>query len=271
MNSSVPQKPLALVTGASTGIGRQLAQQFADHGFDLLLVARGPELDTAAAELRALDVNVDALHIDLGADDGVDQLTRAIRAAGRHLDVAAINAGFGLAGDFTRETKLEDELALIRLNVISTVHLAKHVLADMVKQGYGRVLFTSSVVGVMPSPLQAVYAASKAFVHSFAESVRNELNDTKISVTALMPGATDTNFFDSDGYEGTNVKNMKKDDPAVVAKQGFEALMAGKDHVVGGNVTNKIMVAMNKFMTESGKAILPRKYGEKAADAGKSH
>ena len=261
------QKPLALVTGASTGIGRQLAQQLAEHGFDLLVVARGPELDTAAQELRALGVEVHAHHIDLGAPEGVEELVRSIAATGRSLDVAALNAGFGLAGDFTRETKLDDELALIQLNVVSTVKLAKNVLTTMVRQGHGRVLFTSSVVGVMPSPFQAVYAASKAFVHSFAESVRNELNDTKVSVTALMPGATDTHFFDGKSFDGTNVKAMPKDDPAQVAKQGFEALMAGKDHVVGGNLTNKIMVAMNKFMTESGKAILPRKYGEKTPDA----
>ena len=263
MSNEVSQKPLALVTGASTGIGRHLAQEFAEHGFDLVVVARHADLDQAATELRATGVRVDAYHIDLGEPDGVAKLVEAL--AGRSPDVAALNAGFGVAGDFTRETKLDDELAIIDLNVKSTVRLAKHVLRSMVQQGYGRVLFTSSVVGVMPSPLQAVYAASKAFVHSFAESVRNELDDTKVSVTALMPNATDTEFFESAGYEGTRVKRMKKDDPAEVARQGFEALMAGKDHVVGGGLGSKLMVAMNKFMTESGKAIIPRKLGEKSA------
>jgi uncharacterized protein len=259
------EKPLALVTGGSTGIGFSLAKKLAEHGFDLILVARHvDDLEKAATEVRALGADVLVKPLDLTDRHALDAFCTELDASPRKLDVVALNAGVGVAGDFVRETKLEDELSIIQLNVISTVVLAKRVLRGMVQRGFGRVLVTSSVVGVMPSPLQAIYSASKAFVHSFAESLHNELSDTNVSVTALMPSATDTNFFDDPSYDGTTVKKMKKDDPDEVARQGFEALMEGKDHVVGGGVKNKIMVAMNKFMTESGKTLVARNYAEKS-------
>ena len=258
------QKPLALVTGASSGIGLELAKVFANHGFDLAIVSDGPGIKEAASDLRNLGVNVDAFQIDLAPWEGVDHLIASLKALGRPIDCAALNAGFGLCGDFARETSLDEERKMIELNVLSTMHLAKHLTRDMVAQGYGRLLFLSSVVGVMPSPLQTVYAATKAFVHSFSEGLRSELADTAISVTALMPGVTDTDFFDDPSFEGTKVKEMKKDDPSLVARQGFEAMMAGKDHVVGGSVTNKISVAINKFLTEAGKAVMPKTFGQPA-------
>ena len=257
-------KPLALITGASSGIGLELAKVFANHGFDLAIVSDGPGIKEAAADLRNLGVHVDAFQINLEPWEGVDELYRSLKALGRPIDCAALNAGRGLCGDFARETDLDEERKIVQLNCLSTMHLAKHLTRDMVAQGYGRLLFLSSVVGVMPSPLQTVYAATKAFVHSFSEGLRSELADTSVSVTALMPGVTDTDFFDDPSFDGTKVKEGKKDDPSLVARQGFEALMAGKDHVVGGSMLNKIEIAINKFLTESGKAVMPKTFGQPA-------
>lgn len=261
INSS--ERPLALITGASSGIGFELAKEFARNGFDVVITAEDAELKVAASELRNLGANVESFQVDLIPWEGVKELYSKVRGLGRPIDCAAINAGRGIAGDFTRETPLEEELKIMQLNVLSTVHLAKYVLKDMVAQGHGRVLITSSVVSVMPSPLQAVYSATKAFTHSFAESVRNELQDTDVSITSLMPSATDTEFFDDPSFADKKIKSMKKDDPAQVARQGFEALMDGKDHVIGGPFKNKLQVAINKFLTESAKTIAPRSYGEK--------
>jgi uncharacterized protein len=178
------------------------------------------------------------------------------------VDAIAINAGVGVGGDFARETDLKDELNLINLNVVSTVHLAKRIVKDMVANGKGRILFTSSIAALMPAPFEAVYAASKAFVHSFAEGIRNELKDTGVTVTSLMPGPTDTNFFDRAGMDDTKVAQDKKDDPSEVAKQGFEALMAGKDSVIAGSLKTKIMGMGSRFMPETVSAELHRQLSE---------
>ena len=184
---------------------------------------------------------VETVEADLATYDGVEKLYDKIKATGKAVDAIAINAGVGVGGDFARETDLKDELNLINLNVLSTVHLAKRVVKDMVDRSQGRILFTSSIAALMPGSFEAVYAASKAFVHSFAEGLRNELKDTGVTVTALMPGPTDTNFFHRADMDDTNVGTNKKDDPAEVAKQGFEALMAGKDHIIAGSLKTKVM------------------------------
>jgi len=157
-----------------------------------------------------------------------------IRSAGRPVEAIALNAGVGAGGDFVRETALDADLSVIDLNIKSTVHLAKLVLKDVVDRGRGRALFTSLSAATTPGTFNPVYNASKAFVQSFAQAVRNELKDTGVTITALMPGATETNFFTrADG--GYRAGMSDKDDPAEVAKTGFEALMAGKDHVVAGS------------------------------------
>ena len=163
----------------------------------------------------------------------------------------AINAGVGVGGEFARETDLKDELNLINLNVVSTVHLAKRVVKDMVERGQGKILFTSSIAALMPGPFEAVYAASKAFVQSFSQGLRNELKDTGVTVTALMPGPTDTNFFHRAGMDNTKVGTDQKDDPAIVAKQGFEALMAGKDHVIAGSLKTKLQGTVSKVLPDT--------------------
>jgi short-subunit dehydrogenase len=253
----------AVVTGASSGIGFELARQFAEHDYDLLITAEDDGIDEAAAGLRRDGRNqIVAVRADLATADGVEELWAAIRATGRGVDALALNAGRGIGGDFTRETDLADELNVIDVNITSTVRLAKRVLPDMVARDSGAVLFTSSVASMMPGTYQAVYNASKSFVQSFAEALRNELKDTGVSVTALMPGPTDTNFFHRAEMDDTRVGAGAKDDPAVVAKQGFDALMKGKEKVVAGSVKTKLQGAASTIMPDSAKAEMHRKMAE---------
>ena len=236
-------KQFAVVTGASSGIGYELAKQFAEHGFDLLVTADGDGLQNAARQIESSGVKVQAVQANLADHEGVHQLIYAIQSAGRPVDAIAINAGFGLSGRFD-QTDLKTEMDMIRLNVLSSVHLAKYIVKEMASRGSGRILFTSSIAGAMPTPCEAVYGATKAFLRSFSQSLREELKDTGVTVTALMPGATETNFFHRAGADDTKLGTSEKDDPAEVAKEGFEALMAGKDHVVAGSFKNKVQAAM---------------------------
>lgn len=261
MNSS-SNRPLAVVTGASKGIGYELAKQFAQNGFDLLVTATGSSIDEAAQTFEGLGAKVETVQADLATYDGVETLYNQIKATGRSVEAIAINAGVGVGGDFARETDLKDELNLINLNVVSSVHLAKRVVKDMVERGKGRILFSSSIAAIMPGPFEAVYAASKAFVHSFSEALRNELKDTGVTVTSLMPGPTDTNFFHRAGMDDTTVGTKQNDDPAEVAKQGFDALMAGKDHIIAGSLLTKIQGNVSKVLPDTLKAELHRQMTE---------
>lgn len=256
-------RPFAVVTGASSGIGLELAKQFVQHGYDVLVTAEDAGLTTAADALRRDGgPTVEPVRVDLASYEGVEELYAAIAATGRPVDAVALNAGRGAGGDFTRDTDLRDELNIIDVNITSTVHLAKRMLPDMVRRGSGRVLFTSSIAATMPGSYQAVYNASKAFVQSFAEAVRNELNDTGVTVTALMPGPTDTNFFERAEMTDTKVGASTKDDPAQVAQQGFEALMKDDDHVVGGALKNKVQAVAAKVLPDTVKAEQHRKMAE---------
>ncbi|MDN3358631.1 SDR family NAD(P)-dependent oxidoreductase [Actinomadura sp. DC4] len=247
--------PLAVVTGASSGIGRELANEFARNGFDLLVVAEDDGIAEAAQDLEARGSAVTAVRTDLATFDGVEELFDVIRA-GRTPDVLAVNAGVGVAGRFP-DNDLAAELRLVGLNVTSAVHLTRLVLPLMIERGGGRVLFTSSITATAPGPYHATYAASKAFLYSFSEAVRHELRETGVRVTALLPGPTDTAFFERAGMEDTRLGAMEnKDDPAEVARQGFQALMAGKDHVVAGSLKNKVQSAAAKVMPEKAKAKL---------------
>jgi uncharacterized protein len=253
----------AVVTGASSGIGFELAKQFAQHGYDLLVTAEDAAIEQAAADLRRDGQNqVISVRADLATYNGVEELYAAILETGRPVDAIAINAGRGIGGDFVRMTELDDELNVIAVNVTSSVHLAKRVLPDMVARGDGRVLFTSSIASTMPGTYQAVYNASKSFVQSFAEALRAELNDTGVTVTSLMPGPTDTNFFHRAEMDDTKVGASKKDDPAQVAKQGFEALMKGKEKIVAGSAKTKAQGAAAKVMPDKAKAEMHRKMAE---------
>jgi short-subunit dehydrogenase len=253
INSST--RPLAVVTGASSGIGYELARQFAQNGFDLLITATGSSIDEAAQTLKQLGTQVETVQADLATYDGVETLYRQIQATGRPLEAIAINAGVGVGGEFAK-TDLQEELNLINLNVVSSVHLAKRAVQDMVARNNGKILFTASIAALQPGPFEAVYAASKAFIHSFAAAIRNELRDTGVTVTALLPGPTETDFFDRAGMDDTKVGADKKDDPATVAKQGFEALMADKNDTVAGSLKTKIQGNVSKVLPDEVNAAL---------------
>jgi short-subunit dehydrogenase len=255
-------KPLAVVTGGSSGIGLELAKEFSRNGFDVLLAAEPDgRLEAAASEVQELGASVSTVATDLSQSDGVEKLYDAIKAAGRPVDAVAINAGFGLGGDF-RETDLDKEISMINLNCISTVHLAKHMAQDMSARGSGRILFTASIASLMPAPFEAVYGATKAFVFSFAEALRNELKDTGVSVTALLPGVTETDFFHRADMDDTTAGASKKDDPADVARDGFNALMAGKDKVIAGSLKTKAMGLATEFTPPTIAAEVHRKMSE---------
>ena len=251
-------KQLALVTGASSGIGLELARQFATHDFDVVVTAEDAELAAAAAELRLAGAVVHEVRADLRSDDGVRQLWAEVTGLGRPLDAAALNAGIGRGGPFL-ETDLQDEFDVIDLNVRSTVHLAKLVLRDMATRDAGRVLVTSSIASTMPGSFQAVYNASKSFLQSFTEALQNELKDTGITLTSLMPGPTETEFFSRAKMMDTPVgQTSMKDDAAQVAEQGFEALMKGERKVVAGSLLTKVQGVVNAVLPDQVKAAAHR-------------
>ena len=251
---------LALVTGASSGIGRELAKQFARNGFDLIVAAED-ELDGAVAELQSLGASVDGVRVDLAAPEGVEELWRRVEATGRPLDAAALNAGVGGGGAFV-DIDLEKQLNIVDLNCRSTVHLAHLVLRDMVARNSGRVLFTSSIASTMPGSFQAVYNASKSVDQSLALALRNELKDTEVTITSLMPGPTDTEFFERADMEDTKIVAGDKDDPEDVARLGFEALMDGEERVVAASPTTKLQGRASRLLPDSAKAQLHRKMAE---------
>ena len=247
-------RPLALITGASSGIGLELAKQFAQNGFDLLVNAEDAGIEAAAAQLRTSGATVHVVQADLRTPDGVE---RVYAAAGRPLAAAALNAGIGRGKAFV-DQDLADVLAVVDLNVRSTTHLAHLVLRDMVARGEGRVLLTSSIASTMPGAFQAVYNASKSFVQSFAEALQEELRDSPVTVTSLMPGPTETNFFPRGDLMDTRVGQSSKDDAADVARQGFDALMKGERRVVAASLMTKVMEATNKVTPDSVKAFAHR-------------
>jgi len=257
MESST-NRQLALVTGASSGIGLELAKQFAQNGFDLIIAAEDSELAAATTAIETHGARVTPLQVDLATPDGVETLWRRVQEAGRPLDAAALNAGVGGGGAF-KDSTLQDELRIVDLNVRSTVHLAWYVVRDMAARNQGRILFTSSIASTMPGPFQAVYNASKSFVQSFALALRNELKGTNVTVTSLMPGPTDTEFFERAQMRDTKVGSGQKDAPADVARDGFEALMAGKERVVSHSASTKAQGRFSRLMPDSVKAEMHRR------------
>ncbi len=247
-------RKLAVITGASSGIGFHLAKEALAHDYDILICAEDDGLTAAVAELQALGKgSVDSVRADLAMFAGVEKLATEIHARGRAVDALLLNAGVGVGGAFV-DTKLEDELRMIALNCVHTVHLAKRLVPEMVQRGEGTILMTGSVVSTSPNPYQAIYAATKSFVMSFGEALRVELADTGVTVTVLQPGATDTNFFERADLMNTKVGQAKKDDPALVAKQGFEAMLSGKDSVLGGSFKSRMEGLMNELLPETFKA-----------------
>ncbi len=223
-------RPLAVVTGASSGIGYELAKLCAENGYDLVVAADRP-LEEAAQAFRALGAEVTAVEADLATTEGVDQLYAAVK--GRHVDALLANAGHGLGHAFL-DQDFDEARHVIDTNITGTVYLIQKVGRDMRARNRGRILITGSIAGFMPGSFQAVYNGTKAFIDSFSFALRNELKDTGITVTCLMPGATETEFFERADMLDTKVGTQEKDDPAKVAKDGFDAMMAGEGDVVSG-------------------------------------
>lgn len=262
----------AVITGASSGIGFELAKQFGAHGYDIMIVSNSDEIFSAQEDLEELGYNVEAVKANLATFAGVENLCDQIRASGKIPDAVAINAGVGVGGSFV-ETDLREEINLINLNIVSVVHLSKIILKDMIEKGSGKILFNSSIASLMPSPFEAVYGASKAFVSSFAESLRNEVKGTDITITVLMPGATNTNFFHRAHMDNTlaGTKMKKGNDPARVAEQGYEALMAGKERVVAESLLTKLQGFALKVLPTKARAQLHRKMSEPRPDLEQHH
>ncbi|MEU6104458.1 SDR family NAD(P)-dependent oxidoreductase [Streptomyces flaveolus] len=252
-------RPLALVTGASGGIGYELARLFAEHGHDLVVNAEDDRLEHAARRLRETGVAVRAVRADLRDPGGVDRLVAA--TTGLVVDVAALNAGVGRGGAFV-DTDPADDQSVIDLNVTSTVRLAKPLLRGMVARGVGRLMFTSSVASTMPGSFQSVYNASKSFVQSFAQALQEEVRDTGVTVTSFMPGPTDTDFFRRAGMEDTKVGTMDKDDPAQVAEQAFDAVMRGRGKLVTGSARTRAQGVADKVLPDRVKAAVHRRTAE---------
>jgi uncharacterized protein len=224
-------KKLAVVTGTSTGIGYELAKVCAKNGFDLIVAADEDEIENAAKTLRMSGGNVEAVKADLATTDGVDKLYKKIN--GRQVDALLANAGRGLGRAFI-DQDFGDIRRVIDTNVTGTVYLVQKVGRDMRDRGAGRILITGSIAGFMPGTYQAVYNGTKAFLDSFSFAIRAELKDTGVTVTCLMPGATETDFFERADMLDTKVGQQKKMDPAEVAKQGYDAMMSGDGDVVTG-------------------------------------
>lgn len=254
-------RPFAVVTGASTGIGSHLARIFAQNGYDLLITADEDRIETAARDLESTGAAIRVVKADLTKTDEVDRLWNEVVSVGRPVDAIALNAGVGPGGSFVDETELDDELDMIRLNVLSTVQLAKYAAQQMAARGAGRILITSSIAGTMPTPYQAVYGATKAFLLEFSQSLYYELKDRGITVTALKPGATDTEFFRRAGMEDTKVgsKEKEENDPAEVAQQGYDALMAGEKEVFAASWMTKAEGTLGKFVPDKVKASMYKK------------
>jgi uncharacterized protein len=233
-------KPLAVITGASSGIGYELAAICAQEGFDLIIGADDPAIEEAATVFRGLGAMVDTVYTDLASLAGVDKLVGAIN--GRPVDALLANAGHGLGGGFL-DQDFDNVRHVVDTNVTGTIYLIQKVGRAMRARGRGRILVTGSIAGFMPGTYQAVYNGTKAFIDSFSFALRAELKDTGVTVTCLMPGATETEFFERAGMTDTRVGQQKKDDPADVARVGFEAMQRGDGDVVSG-WKNKLQTAI---------------------------
>eukprot|EP00913_Durusdinium_trenchii_P008121 g7618.t1 len=238
----VDNKGLAVVTGASTGIGYELAKCAAQAGYDLVIAANEPRIQEAAGMLKEYGRQVEAMQVDLAEPDGVRRFCAAVESLGRPVELLLANAGQGLGHGFL-DQDLEAAQRVVDTNVTGTLALVHHIGNSMRRQGRGRILFTGSIAGFMPGTFQAVYNATKAFINSFSFALREELKDTGVTVTCLMPGPTDTDFFERADLMDTAVGQGKKDDPAYVAKIGFDAMMEGDGDVVAG-WKNKVMSAV---------------------------
>lgn len=238
-------RPLAIITGGSSGIGLELAKQFAANGFDLAISGASERVFSSADDLRSPETDVYPCQADAATYDGVEQFWRFIKDLDRPIDTAVLNVGIGIGGEFAK-TSLEDELRMVAINVSGTVHMAKRVVQDMVPRRSGRIMIVSSLSATTPTPYEAVYGPTKAFDFMFAEALREEMKAYNIVVTALLPGATDSDFHKNAGMGNSTIGRGHKNDKVEVARQGFEALMNDVDHVVGGDRATKEQALQNR-------------------------
>lgn len=243
------QTKTALITGGTSGIGKELAKLFAQDGYNLIIVARDQnELNNTATELQGLGVQVETISKDLSKMDEAYALCQEVN---QQVDVLVNDAAQGVYGLFM-ENEIERELDIVHLNICATVILTKHFAQQMAARGEGRVLNLGSIASKMPGPWQAVYHGTKAFVYSFTMAIRQEMKDSGVTFTTLMPGVTDTDFFNKAGMNESRIVQDKDamSDPADVAKDGYEALMSGEDYVISG-FKNKVMVGSANLMPDS--------------------
>lgn len=252
------QRRFAIVTGASSGIGFELARCCAEEGHDLLIVADEVEIEAAASELRKLGTEVQAVQADLATTEGVDQLLQA--ANGRAVDALLANAGRGLGHGFLDED-FTAARRVVDTNITGTIYLVQKVGRAMRERGEGRILITGSIAGFLPGSFQAVYNGTKAFLDSFSFALREELKGSGVTVTCLMPGPTETRFFERAEMLDTPVGRQEKDDPAMVARVGYDAMMKGEGDVVSG-LKNKLQSAIANVTPASVLASMHRKMAE---------
>lgn len=238
MEEKGPDKPLAVITGASSGIGYELAKQFAQYGYDLIMVSENPAIVEVAQVCRALGADVESYLIDLAKHDGVNELKNKIDEQARAVEAMAINTGLEVATNSAHENTLETELDIINFNVTSTVHLVRHIIKNMIKRKHGKILITSEVNAVMPTSLQAVSRASGAFIQTFSEFTRKELHGTDITLTDLIRVSPGIN---------------SSQNSAEIAKDVFQYMMDGIGHVEAGE---------NKSKSVEGKLEIRREFGE---------
>jgi uncharacterized protein len=239
-------RQFAIVTGASTGIGLELAKCCARDGFDLLIAADEPEIEAAATDIRALGAAVETVQADLSTTEGVDKLYEASKRIGHPVDALLANAGRGLGHAFL-DQDFNRARSVIDTNITGTVYLIHKVGNDMRRRNAGRILITGSIAGFIPGSFQAVYNGTKAFLDSFSLALREELRGTKLTVTCLMPGATETKFFERADMMDTAIGTAKKDNAADVAKTGYDAMMRGDGDVVTG-LKNKVQASIAKVV-----------------------
>jgi short-subunit dehydrogenase len=251
------QRKFAIVTGASSGIGYELARIAAQEGYDLLVAADEPLVDASSA-FRGMGVEVQSVEADLATEDGVERLVQA--TGGRPVDLLLANAGHGLGRAFLDQEPREWR-HVVDTNITGTLLLVQPVAKAMAARGQGRILFTGSIAGHLAGAFQAVYNGSKAFVDSFAAALRNELKDSGVTVTCLKPGATETEFFERADMLDTKIGQAKKDDPADVARTGWDAMMKGEASVVHG-LMNKAQVLASGVLPEKVTAEMHRKQAE---------
>jgi short-subunit dehydrogenase len=239
----------ALITGASSGIGRELANCFAQDKYNLVLVALEPDLlDKAASEIRQqYGVEVTTITKDLFERDAPFEVYNEIKAKGTQIDVLVNDAGQGQYGTFDT-TDINRELDIIQLNIGAYVVFAKLYLQEFKARNEGKILFVGSIAGELPGPLQAVYHGTKAFVNSFVESIQEENKDSNVTITNLLPGITKTDFFNKAHMtQAKNVADGQGMEAADVAKEGYKALMKGESRIIAG-VMNNVQVGFSKVM-----------------------